>query len=43
MNEETDVMIEIQPLTAETMLYKFLLVPGEFMLNSMGLPFDDGT
>jgi len=43
MNEETDVMIEIQPLTAETMLYKFLFVPGEFMLNSMGLPFDDGT
>lgn len=43
MSEETDVMIETQPLTAETMLYKFLLVPGEFMLTSMGLPYDDGT
>lgn len=29
--------------TSETQLYKFLLVPGEAMLDSMGLPFSDGT
>lgn len=41
--EENAEVQEVIPVTSETMLYRFCLIPNEPMLNSMGLPYLDGT